>query len=186
MADAALQFQLVHAFGRQKKEGKGQCLLAYLPNMSYSEIARQFPLFRVLTLVPLVEFNLLQRLDVRNEGLERLRVGLEQLEEGDHADGLEVPLDDGPAGADRFLLLLRQHPVNLKMEGTCYAQTNCFSSAYSKKRAGERASRYRERREIGGARYHFFFFVRLISLKPWPRCFSCCARRFFHFFHVRR
>lgn len=63
---------------------------------------------------PFVELELLELLHLRDEGLERLRVRLEHLEEGDGAHALDVRLQGLPAIAQDGLLFIAQVPLGLQ------------------------------------------------------------------------
>ena len=62
---------------------------------------------------PLVQLELLDRVDVGDEGFEGLGVRLEELEEGDHAHGLHLGGQSRPAAAQTRLLVPRQLPFAL-------------------------------------------------------------------------
>ena len=63
---------------------------------------------------PLIQLELLDGVDVGDEGLEGLGVRLEELEEGDHAHGLHLGGQRRPAAAQTRLLLTRQLPFALE------------------------------------------------------------------------
>ena len=72
---------------------------------------RKFSTFTGLffcNLSPFVEFQLLESVNLRNEGPERFRMGLKHLEKSDGTDGLDIGLKHGP-GVPKELLLGGSH-----------------------------------------------------------------------------
>ena len=66
--------------------------------------------------LPFIELELLHAVDVLDEGSERFRVGLEEVEEGHDTDGLEAGPEDGPVVAKQHLLLLVDLPHLRKLK----------------------------------------------------------------------
>ena len=87
--------------------------------------------------LPFIELHFGHGDAVRDKGLHRLRVGLEQLEKGDDADRLEVFVENGPTLLQVGLMLVGQLPFGLKLSAKKNTKENRRSNW---KMLGERAN----------------------------------------------